>query len=197
MHIIIDGYNLIRQSDTLRRYEKYGLERGRKALIQFLSAYRKQRGHKITVVFDGWEGGPALEERDRTEGIDIIYSHRGEKADDVIKRMVQRAPEEILVVTSDRNIADFVNRRREKTAMASREFEEKITEIISVSRPFTKEGGEGFSGISEEGGSEFQSDEAYEKDRDYEIPHEDVKKKGPSRRLSRKQKTAMARIQKL
>lgn len=197
MHIIIDGYNLIRQSDTLRRYEKYGLERGRKALIRFLSAYRKQRGHKITVVFDGWEGGPALEERDRTEGIDIIYSHRGEKADDVIKRMVQKAPEEILVVTSDRNIADFVNRRREKTAIASREFEEKITEIISLSRPFTKEGAEGFSGISEEGGSEFQTDEGYEKDRDDEIPHEDVKKKGPSRRLSRKQKTAMARIQKL
>ncbi len=37
MHIIIDGYNLIRQSDALRRYERLSLEEGRNALIRSVS----------------------------------------------------------------------------------------------------------------------------------------------------------------
>jgi len=34
MHIVIDGYNLIRQSDSLRRLEKFSLEEGRNGLIK-------------------------------------------------------------------------------------------------------------------------------------------------------------------
>ncbi|MBN1828305.1 MAG: NYN domain-containing protein, partial [Deltaproteobacteria bacterium] len=57
MHIIIDGYNFIRQSDRLRRFERISLEEGRKQLLRTVGEYRKLRGHKITVVFDGWGGG--------------------------------------------------------------------------------------------------------------------------------------------
>jgi len=92
MHIIIDGYNLIRQSDALRRMERTSLEAGRKALIRRLVPYRRSRGHRISVVFDGWQNGPACEERDREQGIDILYSCRGERADDLIKRMISAAP---------------------------------------------------------------------------------------------------------
>ena len=56
MHIIVDGYNLIRQSDTFRHSERKSLEEGRNALIRSLAGYRKLRGHRITVVFDGWVG---------------------------------------------------------------------------------------------------------------------------------------------
>jgi len=48
--ILIDGYNLIRQSDILRNYERQSLEAGRRALISKLIEYEKRRGHKITVV---------------------------------------------------------------------------------------------------------------------------------------------------
>jgi len=81
MHIIVDGYNLIRQSDTFRQSERKSLEEGRNALIRSLAGYRKLRGHRITVVFDGWVGGSPLEERDRALGVEIIYSRLGEKAD--------------------------------------------------------------------------------------------------------------------
>ena len=77
--IIIDGYNLIRQSSTLRRYELKSLEAGRQALVSRLSDYQSKKGHTITVVFDGWQGGSEYEERDRYGGIDIIYSHYAEK----------------------------------------------------------------------------------------------------------------------
>ena len=38
MHIIVDGYNLIRQSDVLRGHERKSLEAGRKALIRSLAS---------------------------------------------------------------------------------------------------------------------------------------------------------------
>ena len=178
MHIIIDGYNLIRQSDTLKRYERFSLEEGRKALIRFLAVYKRHKGHKLTVVFDGWESGPAEEERDRQEGIDIIYSRRGEKADDVIKRIVQKTGEEVIVVTSDRDIADFVSRRG-RTAVSSQDFEGVVSKLkISIT------------------GSPRLPVNGYEKDDD-EAASTGVKKKGPSRRLSRKKKTAMTKIRKL
>lgn len=178
MHIIIDGYNLIRQSDSLRRYERFSLEEGRKALIRFMAMYRKHKGHKVTVVFDGWENGPAEEERDRLEGIDIIYSRRGEKADDVIKRSVEKIGEEIVVVTSDRDIADFVIRRG-GTVISSREFEE-LTSRLRTGRPHPSSYTEG----------------RYDKDKEDENTA-NMKKKGPSRRLSRKKKAARVRIRKL
>ena len=77
MHILIDGYNLIRQSVDLRRFERQSLEAGRKALIAWLSEYRNRKDHRITVVFDGWISGPAQEERDYSSGIHIIYSSAG------------------------------------------------------------------------------------------------------------------------
>ena len=178
MHIIIDGYNLIRQSDALRRYERFSLEDGRKALIRSISLYKKQRGHKVTVVFDGWQGGPVEEERDKLSGIDIIYSRKGEKADEVIKRMVQERAEEIVVVTSDRDIADFVSRRG-GTAISSPEFDElmgRTKTAVSEHARHTEE----ISDKEEDDGTKGRA-----------------KKKGPSRRLSRKKKSAMVRVRKL
>ena len=179
MHIIIDGYNIIRQSDTLRRYERLGLEGGRNALIHRVSLYKKRRGHRVTVVFDGWEAGPAAEERDRQEGIDIIYSCRGERADDVIKRMVEKRREEIVVVTSDRNIADFAIRRG-TTAVSSTEFETRM-DMTLTAMPASA----GHGKIAPE-----------DKGDDEEIKG-DKKKRGTSRRPSRKKKAAMTTIRKL
>ena len=86
IHLIVDGYNLIRQSQELQLLDARELEAGRLALLARLAVYRERSRHKITVVFDGWLGGDLKESRDRRQGILIIYSRRGEKADEVIKR---------------------------------------------------------------------------------------------------------------
>ena len=88
MHLIIDGYNVIRQSLELQLLDARELEAGRTALLARLAAYRERHRHKITVVFDGWLGGDLKETRDRHQGMLIIYSRRGEKADEVIKRLL-------------------------------------------------------------------------------------------------------------
>ena len=171
MHIIVDGYNLIRQSDVLRGYERRSLEEGRKALLRTLAGYRKIRGHKITVVFDGWQGGSPVEERDLAGGVEIIYSRLGEKADEVIKRLIGEEGGEIMVVTSDRGISDFATHRG-KTSMASPAFESLIGRVAAGPIP------------------EAQPDDGEEEDRG-------AKKKGPSRRLSKQQRAALVRIRKL
>jgi hypothetical protein len=53
IHIIIDGYNLIRQSTTLSKLDQQDIMLGRDALVDMLAAYRKIKPHRITVVFDG------------------------------------------------------------------------------------------------------------------------------------------------
>jgi predicted RNA-binding protein with PIN domain len=105
LHLIIDGYNLIRQSPELQGMEAGGLEAGREALLSRLAAYRQSRSPgKITVVFDGWQGGGLTESRDRYRGIIIVYSRRGERADEVIKRLLAQERERAVVVSSDREI---------------------------------------------------------------------------------------------
>lgn len=176
MHIIIDGYNLIRQSDSLRRFERLGLEKGRKELIKRLALYRKLKGHRITVIFDGWIGGPLREERQKEEGIHIIYSRRGERADEVIKRIARkRSGEELVVVTSDREIAEAVGRSG-GVAIPSPEFETRM--ILEGEAMVLRE-----KGVSPE------------EDDDGEIGRSG--KKGPSRRLSKKERLTERRRRKL
>jgi hypothetical protein len=101
MHIIIDGYNLVRQSRALSRLDRADITRGREALIEMLAAYRRLKPHRITVVFDG-AGAPALSpERDRMKGIGIVFSRGGETADAVIGRMARQEGQTALVVSSD------------------------------------------------------------------------------------------------
>jgi len=178
MHIIIDGYNLIRQSANLRRYERISLEEGRNALIHVVSLYKKKKGHKMTIVFDGWEQGAAEEGRDYKEGLDIIYSRKGEKADDVIKRMAEKGDEQIVVVTSDRDLAGFVSRRG-GVPISSQEFEDRINRISAGSQ------------------APFEGKENHDKDEDDDQRDQGVKRKGSPHRLSRKKKLILARMRKL
>ncbi len=174
MRIIVDGYNLIRVTE-LRQYERVSLEKGRDALIGLLAEYRKNKGHSITVVFDGWKEGSFAEERDRRQGVEVIYSRKGEKADEVIKRLIEKAAEEIAVVTSDRDISNYAVRRG-KSAIDSPTFVALLKGRLSISpqikeNPCSKEEDEGNRGTT--------------------------RKKGPSRRLSRQKRQMLASLRKL
>lgn len=175
MHILIDGYNLIRQSVSLKRFERQSLEAGRNALIEWLADYRKQKDHRITVVFDGWENGQPQEERDYSSGIFIIYSSRGVKADDVLKRIIAATDEEILVVSSDREISSFAVRRG-KATLSSAEFE---------------------SIVSKKSLSQTDDEVPLQKDEDEEENSRPVSKKGQAHKLSRAQRQAQSKIRKL
>jgi uncharacterized protein len=104
MWLIIDGYNVIRQWPELAMLDRTDLQAGREALLAELQGYRRARGHRITVVFDGREEGGFSETGTQAGGIGVRYSKRGETADAVIARLSGEGGEGAVVVSSDREV---------------------------------------------------------------------------------------------
>ena len=125
LHIIIDGYNLIHQSTLISISDQLDFQQIREVLIDRLSDYKKIRKHKITVVFDGLNAPGFSRRREVTKGIEVKFSRRGETADTVIKRMAAREKQKALIVSSDREITDFAASQGAAT-IASAAFGEKI-----------------------------------------------------------------------
>lgn len=129
IHLIIDGYNLIRKSPSLSRVELEEFRRGREKLLEDLVRYKALRGHRITVVFDGWKGGEISEVSESVKGIRVIFSRLGEKADHVIKRIVEKEGEKAVIVTSDSDIAHFASKKKAAVISASG-FEQKMIDVL-------------------------------------------------------------------
>lgn len=129
IHLIIDGYNLIRQTPVLASREQEDLQEGREALLRWLAAYRQQKKHPMTVVFDGWLNGDWQGGRDYYYGIEVLYSRRGEKADEVIKRLVQRERARAVVVSSDRELQEY-GARLGAAFLSAQEFGRRLKAVL-------------------------------------------------------------------
>ncbi len=173
VHIVIDGYNLIRQSPTLSVIDCRSLEEGRDALLECLASYKKVKRHSMTVVFDGTGADTHMGQRTRWKGIRILFSRPGELADSVIKKIVARERERAVVVTSDREIADFASKYGAAT-IGSLEFENKVnmaTHLDMNETDFAETEGEGWTPTT--------------------------KKRGPSRRRSKRDRKRRIKTRKL
>lgn len=173
MHIIIDGYNLIRQSKTLSVIELEDIQHGREALVDMLSSYKKAKPHRITVVFDGANAPFLSPAQDRVKGIRLIFSRSGETADSVIKRMAEKEGQKALVVSSDREISDFALQKGAAT-ITSPEFEDRVATSLY---------------------GEFNNS-TIEKDKP-RVWDGSTKKKGPSKRRSKKDRFRRTKLKKL
>lgn len=125
LHIVIDGYNLIHQSRQFGGDASVDIQTIRQKLVDVLAAYKKIKPHAITIVFDGTAAPADLPRRDRLKGIDLRFSRPGELADAVIKRMAAREKEKMLVVSSDRDISAYAAARG-AAVMGAAEFEERL-----------------------------------------------------------------------
>ena len=88
------------------------LEHKRNWLVQQLAQYQKIKRFGVTVVFDGWRSGQTREVAEKSDGISVIYSRLGEKADSVIVRMAREKSAGAVVVSLDREIRNAVDRER-------------------------------------------------------------------------------------
>jgi predicted RNA-binding protein with PIN domain len=105
--LIIDGYNLIRQIPALEAKERESLEAGRQTLIAKLGRYRKFKPHKVTVVFDGVGGMGEGASVYKEAGVGVCFSSERHGADGVIKNLAKVLGAKAIVVSSDRSVADF------------------------------------------------------------------------------------------
>ncbi|GAB6908088.1 conserved hypothetical protein [Desulfosarcina cetonica] len=172
IHIIIDGYNLIRQTPELASLDRLDLQLGRDALVDRLAAYKKIKPHRITVVFDGPSEPSLYGPRDRAKGISIRFSNGGECADDVIRRMARREKEQALVVSSDREVMDAAEAAG-ATVVTSAAFADRLAMA---------------SYLAVKGAEESDVSSGW-------VPT--TRKKGPGRRLPKRKRKANRRIEKL
>ena len=126
MDLIIDGYNLLALDRRLDR----GLEQNRNLLIKHLVRYRQAKALNLTVVFDGWRSGAPNETRLVQDGISIVYSRLGEKADDVIIRLAREKSSGAVVVSSDREIRNAVERSG-AVAIHAQDFHDILQHLVS------------------------------------------------------------------
>jgi len=103
--IVVDGYNLILRSPRLRPGPNRTLRDSRGMLVNLLAWMMGANDARFIVVFDGAEDGGPDETVNRVE---IMWSRPPDKADDVIRRLVEKkvgGDEEITVVTADIEVA--------------------------------------------------------------------------------------------
>jgi predicted RNA-binding protein with PIN domain len=169
MHLIIDGYNLLHANRTLTQLSSIELQQERDRLIHQLSTYRQLKPCEITVVFDGWQGGWNTEKKERVKGIELIFSKLGEKADEVIKRLAKEKGSGAIVITSDREVSRYAERMA-VAVIPSHQFKEKLGKTsIKMDTEFDEEEKEGRG----------------------------LKRKGPSRRLSKRERRKVSVLKKL
>ena len=105
-HLLVDGYNLLGSARMAGSAAPGRLEAARDGLLHALAGYRQRKGHAITVVFDGWQGGLGAEQREFQSGVEVVYSKRGERADQVIERLARLYGRDCAVVSSDHEVAN-------------------------------------------------------------------------------------------
>ena len=102
------------------------------------------------------------------KGIELIFSRIGEKADEVIKRLIREKGSGAVVVTSDREISKYAD-RLSVPVISSEQFQEKLDS------------------------TDFRVAEETEENEE----ERGLKKKGPSRRPSKKEKRLKLAMKKL
>ena len=104
--IIVDGYNLILRSPRLKPGPTRTLRESRGMLLNMLAWMMGGNNARFVVVFDGAEDGVHAEQG--TPRVEIRWSRPPEKADDVIRHLVEKrvgGDEQVTVVTSDIEVA--------------------------------------------------------------------------------------------
>jgi predicted RNA-binding protein with PIN domain len=124
MPYLVDGNNVMAQRVGWHRDKP----KARRALMDELARFAQKRRVSVTVVFDG---APEQHFGDGAsyKGVRVFYSERGSNADERIKRFVEEARERrtLIVVTSDRALADYVKRCGAQV-LRSGEFRRKMEE---------------------------------------------------------------------
>ena len=130
LHLIIDGYNLLAATGRVLRTGGLYSDMARESLLRDLAAYRQRKGHALTVVFDGGQQRHPIESREHRAGVQVVYSKRGERADQVIQRLAREYGSDCAVVSSDHEIVNAA-KAHGAFVMGAQEFAGKLQSVAS------------------------------------------------------------------
>jgi len=109
--ILVDGYNVIKNTPSLRTVEAKSLAAARDLLISQLVNRYRHTPHQVIVIFDG---SGASEQVSHDRRVRIIYSRHSETADSVITRLAalaRAAGREVEMYSDDREVQQSVARQ--------------------------------------------------------------------------------------
>ncbi len=109
-HLVIDGYNYIHRARSSGFHPDANIDMIRRAFLDKFVHYKKQKGMRITVVFDAYNSFSTGRQRENYKGIDVVYSKENETADDVMIGWIREKMAGMVVVSSDRAIIDEAKR---------------------------------------------------------------------------------------
>jgi uncharacterized protein len=110
VRILVDGYSLLHSWPELAPGEPRHSAAARDELVHILTRYSDAAGTPVTVVFDGaGRRGSRAQEQSNAQ-VEILYSHTGQTADQIIERVAHRMKPygEVLAVTNDHAERDTV-----------------------------------------------------------------------------------------
>ncbi len=116
MRILIDGYNLLFQSELVGTGRGPGwLDRARQRLIALLHAHLPEDLLARTiVVFDASQTGDSSQDFQSQKGVSIVFSRQHPEADDLLEELIRKhpTPKRLQVVSSDHRIRRCAKARR-------------------------------------------------------------------------------------
>ena len=126
MRVIVDGYNFCFRNQGRAPWRGCRtLEEQRAATERLLRHYAESTQSQVTVVFDSRHPLPGLPPKETRGRLTVLYStpSADDQTVDILKQT--RAPAEVLVVTSDRGLAERT-RRFGARSMTSEDFVEYL-----------------------------------------------------------------------
>lgn len=174
VHILIDGYNLIRTSPDLLQFEAKSLEAGRLELLRQLACYKQIKGHAITVVFDASQTLNMQVLEESIQGIRVLYSEMAQSADTVLINLARELRDQVVMVSSDREILQ-ASQRAGCSLMTSSEFKRQLDQARLYDR---------FSASSD----------GYQESKRPVLGKNATRKKGPAKRLPRAKRRAYQKL---
>lgn len=103
VRILVDGYSLLHEWPELASGRPRHSAAARDALVQRLTHYQDAIGTPVTIFFDGSGASKGTQPAHSNPQLEVLYSGKGQTADDMIERAAYRFQEygEVLAVTND------------------------------------------------------------------------------------------------
>ncbi len=135
---LIDGYNVVfYRSRLTRTCPPHRLRKARESFLNLLARFCERSDLPVTVVFDGVSELPGFIQDRSFEGrVEVIYSPRGQSADESIRSLLDRRAEKQhpSVVTSDRELAASA-RARSVAVLSAADFLDLAAEVTGGTAP--------------------------------------------------------------
>ncbi len=128
--ILIDGYNFLWQDALFRDEAIRGHDKGRAAVLKWVSENPSLASFEVTVVFDAYKTDALHPSEETFQGIQVVYTAHGQSADALIREMAAMHGPAAIIVSSDHEVMRYAE-KKDCGVLTSREFQRALKDPAS------------------------------------------------------------------